>query len=248
VTPLVDLPPRRRTPRRRTLPLQYVFAMILGAFLPGCEWMPGKPTAADKWQAPHSIVDFEELYAQNCRGCHGAQGEVSGAINLDNATLLAVIPRETLRTVIAGGVPGTAMIGFSEEHGGPLTEKQIDALVEGITAWGKNPPSGELPPYSAALGNPGQGATAFATFCASCHGADGTGAKAGSVVQPAYLGLVSDQYLRTIVIAGRDLGCPDFQNRVPGKAMSGEEISDVVAWLVSHRRNEFGEPLPLTQR
>jgi hypothetical protein len=30
--------------------------------------------------------------------------------------------------------------------------------------------------------------------------------------------------------------------------MSEEEISGVVAWLVSQRRNEFGQPLPLTQR
>ena len=238
---------RLRLPSRM-LAFRFVSAVILGSLLQGCEWMPGKPTAAQRWQAPHSIVDFNELYAQNCRGCHGAQGEISGAINLDNPTYLAVIPHETLRAVIANGVPGTAMIGFSEEHAGPLTEKQIDVLVEGISAWGKNSPTGELPQYSAALGDPGQGAATFATFCASCHGADGTGAKAGSVVHPAYLGLVSDQYLRTIVIAGRDLGCPDFQNRVPNKAMSGEEISNVVAWLASQRRNEFGQPLPLTKR
>jgi cytochrome c oxidase cbb3-type subunit 3 len=232
----------------KMLPVRCVFAMAFAALLPGCDWMPGKPTRAQQWQAPHDVVDFKKLYAENCRGCHGAPGEVSGSINLDNPTWLAVIPRETLRTVIANGVPRTAMIGFSEEHGGPLTEKQIDALVEGISAWAKNPPSGELPAYSGPLGNAGQGATAFGTFCASCHGADGNGGKAGSVVDPAYVGLVSDQYLRTIVIAGRDLGCPDFQNRVPGTPMSEEEISGVVAWLVSHRRNEFGEPLPLTQR
>lgn len=229
-------------------PVRCVLAvMLLGALLSGCD-LPGKPTRAQQWQSPHAIVDFNVLFAQNCRGCHGAQGEVSGAINLDNATYLAVVPPETLRKIVANGVPGTAMIGFSEEHGGPLTEKQIDVLVEGMTAWEKNPPSGELPPYSAPLGDFAQGATAFATFCASCHGAEGTGAKAGSVVHPAYLGLVSDQYLRTIAIAGRDLGCPDFQNRVPGRLMSGEEISNIVAWLASHRRNEFGQPLPLTKR
>ena len=75
-----------------------------------------------------------------------------------------------------------------------------------------------------------------------------TAARLALSIHPAYLGLVSDQYLRTIVIAGRDLGCPDFQNRVSGRPMSGEEISDVVAWLASQRKNEFGEPLPLTQR
>lgn len=141
------------------------------------------------------------------------------------------------------------MIAFSEEHGGSLTEKQIDVLVEGISAWAKGPPSGTLPAYSGPLGNAAQGATVFSTFCASCHGADGKGAKAGSVVHPAYLGLVTNQYLRTIVIAGRnDLGCPDFKSRVPGTPMSEQDISDVVAWMVSHRTNEFGKPLPLTQR
>jgi mono/diheme cytochrome c family protein len=62
--------------------------------------------------------------------------------------------------------------------------------------------------------------------------------KAGSVVDPAYLGLVSDQYLRTVVIAGRpDLGMPGFREYVPGKPMTPEEISDVVAWLASHRQS-----------
>jgi cytochrome c oxidase cbb3-type subunit III len=246
VTALAGLCRRVMLPRARG-----ALAMVIGALLPGCEWMPGKPTAADAWQSPHSVVDFEKLYLENCRGCHGTKNEPAGAITLDNPTYIAVVPRETLRSIITNGVPGSSMIAFSEEHGGPLTEKQIEVLVEGITAWGaKNPPSGPLPAYSGPLGDVAQGATAFATFCASCHGADGTGGdKAGSVVHPAYVGLVSDQYLRTIVIAGRnDLGCPDFQNRVPGKAMSEEEISGVVAWLVSHRRNEFGQPLPLTQR
>jgi mono/diheme cytochrome c family protein len=212
--------------------------------------MPGKPTHAQAWQSPHSVLDFEKIYTENCRGCHGTKDDPSGAITLDNPTYIAVIPRDTLRSIIAGGVTGTAMVAFSEEHGGMLTEKQIDVLVEGITALGaKNPPSGPLPAYSGPLGDVAAGQRAFGTFCASCHGADGTGGKAGSVVHPAYLGLVSDQYLRTIVIAGRnDLGCPDFQNRVPGKPMSEEEISGVVAWLVSQRRNEFGQPLPLTQR
>jgi cytochrome c oxidase cbb3-type subunit III len=233
----------------KMLPIRCAFAMVFGALLPGCDWMPGKPTAAQQWKAPHDVVDFKKLYAENCRGCHGAEGELSGSIALDNPTYLAVVPRETLRTIIASGVPGTAMIGFSEEHGGLLTEKQIDVLVEGISAWAKNPPSGTLPAYSAPLGSAEHGATAFTTYCASCHGADGNGGKAGSVVNPAYLGLVSDQYLRTIVIAGRnDLGCPDFQNRVPGKPMSEEDISGIVAWLVSQRKNEFGQPLPLSQR
>ena len=179
------------------------------------------------------------------------QGEISGAIALDNPIISPLFPTTPCERSLRPASTGTAMVGFSEEHGGPLTEKQIDILVEGISGFGseKSALRGLCQPIARPWATGRQGQTAFGTFCASCHGADGNGGKAGSVVHPAYLGLVSDQYLRTIVIAGRnDLGCPDFQNRVPGKPMSEEEISGVVAWLVSQRKNEFGQPLPLTQR
>ena len=54
----------------------------------------------------------------------------------------------------------------------------------------------------------------------------------------SYLALVSDQNLRTTVIVGRpELGAPDWRNNVPGKPMSAQEISDVVAWLAAQRPN-----------
>jgi hypothetical protein len=56
------------------------------------------------------------------------------------------------------------------------------------------------------------------------------------VVDKAYLSLVSDQYLRTVVIVGRpELGMPGFREYVSGKPMTPEEISDVAAWLASRR-------------
>jgi cytochrome c oxidase cbb3-type subunit 3/ubiquinol-cytochrome c reductase cytochrome c subunit len=59
-------------------------------------------------------------------------------------------------------------------------------------------------------------------------------------VDPAYLALVSDQSLRSTVIAGRaDLGHPNWKDYVPGHPLKPEEITDVVAWLAAHR-----EPVP----
>jgi mono/diheme cytochrome c family protein len=86
----------------------------------------------------------------------------------------------------------------------------------------------------------------YQTFCSSCHGADGTGGKkASSIVDGSYLALVSDQHLRTTVVAGRpELGAPDWREDVPGKSMSDQEITDVVAWLVSRRAEEPGQPYP----
>src|SRR5262249_44379816 len=97
----------------------------------------------------------------------------------------------------------------------------------------------EAPAHAASLpGDAKRGADVYARFCASCHGSDGRGgAKAGSIVERSYLALVSDQGLRTTVIVGRpELGAPDWRNDVPGKPMSSQEVSDVVAWLAARRQ------------
>lgn len=228
----------------------FLFCMVMVG-LAGCDWMPGRPKLADKRPEPAHITDFKVLFSQNCRGCHGDGTGPAGSISMNDPLYLSILPKEQLRHIVAKGIPGTRMPGFAVSDGGSLTEAQVDILVEGILAWATKPAPPNAPPYSSALGDPVRGAATFAVACGSCHGVDGTGVagKAGSVVDPAYVGLSSDQYLRTIVIAGRsDLGCPDYLSRIPDRPMTNEEISDVTAWLVSQRKNEFGQPVPLTQR
>jgi mono/diheme cytochrome c family protein len=213
-----------------------------------CDQLPGKPTPEDRWKAATEITDFSQLYALNCSGCHGADGRMGAARPLNDPLYLALTSPATLRTMIAQGVPGTTAPAFAQQIGGPLTDKQIDILVEGMRSrWGKaeNFRSVALPPYSLqdaaargfAPGNAQRGSVVYQTYCAQCHGKDGGGGpKGGSVVDPAYLGLVSDQALRTAVIVGRsDLGMPDWRTNIPIRPMSPQGISDVVAWLASHR-------------
>lgn len=219
---------------------RFALALLMTGALVSCDWMPGKPDRAEAWKPHDEELDFLTLFDQNCRGCHGMDGSIAGSISLDQPTYLDVIPEGKLKEIIANGVPGSNMPGFSHEQGGMLTDKQIDVLVRGILERRTSDP-GPLPPYAASLGSVGSGLAVFGVYCASCHGANGSGGSAGSVVEAAYLGLVSDQYLRTIVIAGRpELGCPDFRSRVPGKVMTDAEISDVTAWLASNRQTEFG--------
>lgn len=230
--------------------LGYFLLPIVAASLTGCEWMPGRPKLADKRPEPHHITSFETLFNQNCRGCHGAGDNVSAVIPLDDPFYLQFLTKERLHEVITYGIKGTPMPAQALSQGGSLTDHQVEILVDGIMAWSTKQKPADFPPYSAPLGNAVQGAATFGVSCGSCHGQDGKGiaGKAGSVINHAYLGLVTDQYLRTIVLAGRsDLGCPTFQDRVPGRAMTNEEISDVVAWLASQRKNEFGQPLVVSQ-
>jgi mono/diheme cytochrome c family protein len=139
---------------------------------------------------------------------------------------------------------------FAQSAGGMLTEKQIDVIVRGIRErWSKpNALNGANPPpySSSAAGDTSRGSEVYATYCSSCHGAGGRGGqKAGSIVDGSFLALLNDQELRTIVIVGRpDLDAPDWRNNVPGKPMTAQEVSDVVAWLASQRPKFPGRPYP----
>jgi mono/diheme cytochrome c family protein len=189
---------------------------------------------------PAQTAEFNGLYGLNCAGCHGANGTGGAARGLTDSVFLRIADEAVMRGVVARGVVQTAMPAFAKAGGGALTDEQIDVIVRGLRSQGGSVGTDDLtpPPYAmAASGDATRGGNTFATFCARCHGADGRGGStASSIVDPAYLALVSDQSLRTTVIAGRpDLGAPDWRGNVPGRPMSAQEVSDVVAWLAARR-------------
>ena len=229
---------------------RYALAMFILAFgwASGCDHLPGKPTEADRWVAPSEVADFDQLYSQNCAGCHGSAGRSGAAHPLNDPLYLNLISPDNLRQIIRQGVPSTSMPAFGQKFGGHLTDAQVDLLIEQMRSrWGRIDEFKEvtLPPYSQqdAIANgtgPGdaqRGAAVYNTYCTECHGADGRGGKkSGSIVDPNYLKLVSDQSLRTTVIVGRqDMGKPDWRANTPGHPMSAQEVSDVVAWLAAQR-------------
>jgi cytochrome c oxidase cbb3-type subunit 3 len=213
-----------------------------------CSSSPGRPRAGSEITPPSQIVEFNVLYSRNCAGCHGSGGEGGGAIALANPVFLAIADDSAIRRTAANGVPGTPMPAFAQSAGGLLTDKQIDALVTGIRFWAKPdaPRETTLPSYTAqSAGDPERGAAVYGTYCSSCHGVGGRGGKASSIVDGSYLALVSDQDLRMSVILGRPaLGAPDWRGDAPGRPLSEQEISDVVAWLASQRSSNPGQPYP----
>lgn len=213
------------------------FAMTI---LCACDSLPGRPKRSDLPLRPSAVVDFSQLYADNCAGCHGADGKFGAAIALSNPVYLAIADDASIRRVVALGVRGTAMPPFALSGGGSLTDNQIDIVIKSMrTSWGGAAKVAEgAPPYAnTQAGDASRGAQVYAANCQSCHGADGKGGPtAGSIVDASYLSLVSNQYLRTIVIAGRpDLHHPDWKEYSSGQPLSPAQVSDVVAWIVSKR-------------
>jgi mono/diheme cytochrome c family protein len=232
----------------------WLSALALGLWLSACSVLdeaPGQRKLAQEEVDPRTVVSFDKLYATNCAGCHGVRGVGGAAIGLSAPGYLAIAPDAAIARVIAEGRPGTTMPAFAERAGGMLKDAQVAALVTGIRSWAPagQKPSSDSPPYtSTEAGDAQRGGRVFGERCGTCHGADGKGKPGiGSIVEDSFLELVSEQALRTHILAGRaDLGCPDF--RANGATpMSSADVSDTVAWLSNHHPQFPGQPNRLAQ-
>jgi cytochrome c oxidase cbb3-type subunit 3 len=225
-----------------------VLVAVAGILASGCGAPHGQPTKGSEVLAPNEVLGFGTLYAENCAACHGAEGRGGAAIALANPVYLAIADDAAIRKVISNGVPGTAMPAFAESAGGLLTDAQIDVLTKDIrSSWSKQGilDTVTAPSYAPkSEGDTQRGEATYKTYCESCHGPGGGGGRKGSAItNDSFLALISDQGLRTIVIAGRlELGAPDWRRDLPGKPMSDQEVTDVVTWLASRRVQNPGQP------
>ena len=230
----------------------YVFTVLSAILAAGCGMPHGKPNKGSEVLAPNEVLEFGTLYAENCAGCHGGEGRGGAAIALANPVYLAIADDAAIRNVVAKGVGGTAMPAFAESAGGMLTDAQIDAITKGIRSrWSQQGvlDTATAPSYAPrSAGDAQRGEVAYKTYCESCHGPGGKGGHKGSpITDDSFLALVSDQGLRTIVITGRpELGAADWRGNVPGKPMSDQEVTDVVAWLASRRSQNPGQPYSIS--
>jgi hypothetical protein len=78
----------------------------------------------------------EDLYAAVCAMCHGPAGEGrSTGPALGTAEYLAAHSDREIGTAIAYGTANPRMPGFIDLMGGPLSQDQIDSLVEFVREW-----------------------------------------------------------------------------------------------------------------
>ncbi|MFP5229708.1 MAG: c-type cytochrome [Acidobacteriota bacterium] len=217
-------------------------ALPLMLSLAGCEHLPGAAAAAGTAPRPDQMMDFTTLYASNCQACHGANGHNGPAIDHANPGFQALLDDATLRRIISNGMPGTQMPAFAQSAGGMLTDAEIDAIVAGMRSeWAKpNAFGGATPPpfQQPAGGDVKRGEQVYQARCANCHQKP----QDQQVTSPAYLSLVSDQALRTIIIAGRpDIGQPDWRMQdtkgggSAGGPLSAQDVTDLVTYLGSLR-------------
>ena len=129
----------------------FAFAVSCALLASGCNSLPGKPAPGPEVPRPDSILSPQVLFAQNCAGCHGAEGQHGPATPLASPVYQALVDDATLHRVISQGLPGSMMPAFAQSAGGELTDAQVDSIVRGIRAkWKKGDALKvtDLPPYA----------------------------------------------------------------------------------------------------
>lgn len=213
--------------------------------LAGCR-LPGKPGPNYVPTRPDQVTDFALLYQTNCQACHGVNGKQGMAVSLANAAYLAYAGKEHIAQVTANGIGGSLMPAFASNAGGLLTDQQIEVLANGIVAhWGNTAVlRGAVPPTyeSSATGDPHAGEALYRADCLRCH-APGP----SSILDPAYLALVSNGGLRTLLVAGKPQGgMPDWRG-YPGGPLNDQQLADLISFMVSHRTPAAGQPFSNAQ-
>src|SRR5690606_9989581 len=147
--------------------LRAVKRILLAALLTAC----GTPPAADE---PRSLSpearEGAELYARYCALCHGDEGQgyaADNATRLNGQSFLRTATDDFLFTAIARGRVDTAMGAYGRDHGGPLTDVQIEKLVAHVRGWQRGPAI-DLSEVVVS-GDAERGSPVWTEHCASCH-------------------------------------------------------------------------------
>src|ERR1700734_1592969 len=115
--------------------MKYVpLVVVAGLALSSCD-APGRRAADVRAIRPSEVVNFGELFTQNCSGCHGKDGQGALTVGIGRAIYLAIADDATTRRTIEQGRPGTPMPAFAQHSGGMLTDAQVEILVGGIRNW-----------------------------------------------------------------------------------------------------------------
>ncbi len=225
-------------------------------------------------QYARSIETGAALFETNCAGCHGEYGQGLQCPTLNTPTLFDTGPNGRLaqlgwegtlesfiRSTITAGRPGTPMVAWSEQFGGPLRADEIQDITNFILNW--EPTAGQYPEdVKAAEATPipedqlaTVGAELFQKLCATCHTIEGvaTGAVGPNLTHIATVaeeraadaGAESaEAYILQSIVDPNAYIAPDCPTgpcpsgvmpQAFGKTLSDDEIKALVTYLLEQK-------------
>lgn len=186
-----------------------------------------QPAAPDPVHAAQ-LAQGKELYTRICAVCHGDNGEgykADAAPALNHPAFLGSVSDELLRDAIANGRTGSTMSAWSKQHGGPLDDAGIAAVIAFMRSWY----TGEALALDdrKGPGDPTRGGQLYAQHCARCHGERGIEGPNARIGDPAFLQRASNGFLRLAIADGR----PPTPMEGFGERLGPQGVQDVIMHL-----------------
>lgn len=170
-------------------------------------------------------------YQRYCALCHGEdrQGYVNDhAPSLRSKSLMRTgVPHEVLRA-LSYGREGTAMGGYLDEVGGPLTLDETWDLTYWLF-WQSGAEDRVDIQKDLIAGDAVHGEALFKENCTSCHGDEGQGVTAPAIGNRSALAHNSDEFIRYAIANGRE----DTPMVAWKDILSPKDIDDLTAFLRS---------------
>jgi mono/diheme cytochrome c family protein len=199
------------------------------------------------------ITRGSQIYDANCAVCHGSSGQGRVGVNLSQ-DWPAIDPAAFTRAVIEQGVPNTAMPGWSQQYGGPLTDQDIEDVVAFVASLsgGRSEmaptatplPVTPVPTVPGATGDPSLGLVLFKQNCAMCHGEAGQGVS-GAKLTDVFGSIDPQQFVRATVADGIQNTAMPARLQAKGGPLSEKEIDDISAYIISlNKQAQENAPTP----
>jgi cytochrome c oxidase cbb3-type subunit III len=216
-------------------PAKLSFYLILSLVVSMIKGAPAFAATGDKPPPVRTLTEEQSKraaanYQKYCILCHGKdrQGHVNDhAPSLKSKSLFeSGVPHAILRP-ISYGREGTAMGGYLDEVGGPMTL----AETWDLTYWLYEQSGVERVAISTqpVKGDIEKGGEIYQKSCASCHGAKGEGITAPALANQSALAHNSDEFIRYAIVNGRqDTPMPSFKD-----VLSAQDIDNVTAFIRS---------------
>jgi mono/diheme cytochrome c family protein len=135
---------------------------------------PAQRADARESQSSFFAAEGAELFEVSCAECHGPAGSGAIAPAIGSAEFLASVTDEQISQLTALGVPGSEMVAYSNDYGGPMTATEIRSITTYLRSLEEDAPS--IPAWRAPLEvSDFSAAELYSLACARCHGVDREG-------------------------------------------------------------------------
>lgn len=187
---------------------------------------PASRAQAQEEQSGYLALQGLRLFESDCESCHGVAGRGGLAPALGAKEFLESVDDDQISQLIALGIPGTEMVSYSLDYGGPLTSEEIKAVTTYLRSLEEGAESN--PNWRTPLANEDlSGEDIFALACARCHGVDRKGIEdvAPDISMTSFTLEESDEWIADRIREGKD-EMPRF-----GGVLNDDQINLIIAFL-----------------